>query len=58
MVYADTLFSFLDWIINFTVHTYAYDKQLGAIISHNDKHIAFFSRRLTKPQCNYTTTKK
>ena len=38
--------------------TYAYDKQLGAVISQNKKYISFFSRRLSKPQRNYTTTEK
>ena len=36
----------------------ASDKQLGAVISHNNKPISLFSRRLSNPQRNYTTTKK
>ena len=32
-----------------------YDKQLGDVISHNNKPIAFISTRLTKPQHSYTT---
>ena len=42
----------------FEVHTDASDKQLSAIISQNNKPIAFFSRRLSKSQQNYTTTEK
>ena len=58
MVSADTLLIYPDWKLTFTVHTDAYDKQLGDVISKNNKPIAFFSRILSKPQCNYTTTKK
>ena len=47
-----------DWKLTFTVQTDAYDKQLGAVISHNNKPIVFFSRKLSKPQRNHTTTKK
>ena len=44
MVSAETLLIYPDWIIPFTVHTDASDKQLGAIISHINKPIGFFSR--------------
>ena len=33
MVSADNLLNYIDWKIIFTVQKYAYDKQLGAIIS-------------------------
>ena len=58
MVSAETLLSYQDWKIHFTVHTDYYDKYLGSVIGHNSKPIAFFSRRLIKPQCYYTTTYK
>ena len=58
MVSDETLLSYPDWEIPFTVHTDASDKQLGAVISQNNKPIAFFSRRLGKPQSNYTRTDK
>ena len=58
MVSAETLLSYPDWKIPFTVHTYASYKQLGAVVSHNNKPIAFFSRRLIKTQRKYTTTEK
>jgi len=52
------LLNYPDWTIPFTIHTDASDKQLGAVISQNNKPIAFFSRRLSKAQLNYTTTEK
>ena len=58
MVSAETLLSFPDWKIPFTVHTDASYKKLGAVISQNNKPIALFSKILIKPQRNYTTTKK
>ena len=58
MVYDERLLSYPDWKITFTVHTYAYDKQLGVVISQNNKTIYFFPRRFSKPQRNYTTTEK
>ena len=54
----ETLLSSLYWVIIFTVHTDNSDKLLGAIISHNNEPIVFFSIRLRKPQSNYTTTEK
>ena len=58
MVSAEMLLSYPYWKLPFTFHTYASDKQLGAVISQNNKHISFFSRILRKPQRNYTTTDK
>ena len=58
MVSAETLLSYSDWKIQFMVHTDAYGKQLGAIISKNNKPIALFSRILSNPQRNHTTTEK
>ena len=49
MVSSETLLSDPDWKMPFTVHTNAYDKQLGAVISQNNKPIAFSSRKLSKP---------
>ena len=50
MVSAQTLLSYPDWIISFTVYTNASDKKLGGVISQNNKPVSFFSRRLMKPQ--------
>ena len=43
MVSVKTLLNHHDWTIPFPVHTYASDKQLGAIISQNYK-TSFFNR--------------
>ena len=58
MVSEETILNYPDWTQPFDVHTDASDKQLGAVVSQNNKPIAFFSRRLSKAQCNYTTTEK
>ena len=58
MVSAETLLSYPDWKLTFPVHTDASDKQLGTVIIHNNKYIAFFSIILIKPQRNYTTTEE
>ena len=58
MVSADTLLSYPYWKLAFTVHTDASDKQLGIVISQNNKPIDLFSIILSKPQRNYTTTEK
>ena len=58
MVSVETMISYPDWKLQFTVHTDAYDKQLGAVISQNNKPIELWSRKLSKPQRNYTTTDK
>ena len=58
MVSLETLLSYTDCNLPFTVHTDASDKQLGAVISKNKKPIDLFSRKLINPQRNYTTTKK
>ena len=56
MVSAETLLNYPDWTVIFTVHTYASNEQLGGVISHNNKPIAFSSRILINPQCNHTKT--
>ena len=58
MVSAEILIGYTDWKLSFTVHTNASDKQLVDFISQNNKPVAFFSRKLSKPQRNYTTTEK
>ena len=58
MMSEEVFLTYPDWSIPFDVHTDASDKQLGAVISQNGKPIAFFSRRLSKSQRNYTTTEK
>ncbi|GFH61806.1 hypothetical protein CTEN210_18281 [Chaetoceros tenuissimus] len=58
MVTEEVFLTYPDWSKPFDIHTDASDKQLGAVISQNGKPIAFFSRRLSKSQRNYTTTEK
>ena len=58
MVSAKTLLNHPDWKIPFPVHTYATYNQLGAVISQNDKIIAFFLKKVSNPQHNYTTIEK
>ena len=58
MVSAKTLLSYPHWKLTFTVQINATDKQKGAVIIQNNKHISFFSSKLSNPQRNYTTTKK
>ena len=52
MVSTETLLNDPDCKTTFTVHTYAYYKQLGAIISLNNKPIDFFLRKLSKTKRN------
>ena len=54
MVSSEVLLSYPDWKLSLTVHTDASDKHLGAVISQSYKYISFISRRLSKPQRNYT----
>ena len=42
----------------FEIHTDASDYQLGAVISKNNKPIAFYSNKLNPAQTRYTTTEK
>ena len=58
MVSAEMLLSYAYLKIPFIVYTDASDKQLGSVISQNNKYIALFSRILSKPKRNYTTTEK
>jgi len=58
MVSKEVILAYPDWTQPFIMHTDASDFQLGAVISQNDKPIAFFSRKLNSAQRNYTTTEK
>ena len=58
MVSAETFLIYPDCTITFILHTDAYDKQLGAVISQNNKPIVFLSNILSQPQRKYTTTNK
>lgn len=58
VISGETLLRYPDWNIPFEIHSDASDYQLGAVLSQEGKPIAFFSRRLSKAQMNYTTTEK
>ena len=58
MICKETLLTYPDWSKPFDIHTDASDYQLGAVISQENKPIAFFSRKLNSAQRNYTTTEK
>ena len=48
----ETILNYPDWTVPFTIQTYASGKQMGAVISQNNKPIGFFSLRLSKSQFN------
>ena len=52
----ETLLSYPDFNLPFEIHTDASHTQLGAVISQNNKLIAFYSRKLQPAQRQYTTT--
>ena len=43
---------------NFQIHTDASAFRLGAVISHKDKNVDFYSRKLTDAQTRYIVTEK
>ena len=53
----ETLLAFPDYTKPFQIHTDA-SKYLGAVIQQDGKPLAFFSRKLTKTQINYTTEER
>ena len=58
MISSENLLNYPDWIIPFTVHIYSSDKKMGAVTSQNDKPMALFMKKSSKPQNNYTTKEK
>jgi hypothetical protein len=51
----ETLLAFPDFEKEFHVYTDASNKQLGAVIMQERKHLAFYSRELSSAQTCYTT---
>ncbi len=49
--------AYLDYSKVFEIYTDASSKQLGAVITQDNRPIAFFSRKLSKTQCKYSVTK-
>ena len=58
IVGCDVLIYYPNFREEFIIHTDASNAQLGGIMSQNVKPIAFYSRKLTLAQINYTTTEK
>ena len=56
MIGHETLLSYPDFNLPFKIHTDASHTQLGAVISQNNKPIAFYSKKLQLAQRQYTTT--
>ena len=58
IIVADAINVFPDYSVPFDVYTDASDFQLGAAIIQRGRPIAYYSKKLTPAQQNYTTTKK
>ena len=56
IIVADAINAFPDYSITFHVYKDASDFQLGAVIIQRDKPIAYYSKKLSPAQQNYTTT--
>ena len=55
---AEILLSYPYWKLPFTVKNDSSGKQLGDVISQNNKHIALFSIILSNPHRRHTKTEK
>lgn len=53
-----TCLAYPDFSQAFEIHTDASDKQLGAVISQNERPKAFYTRKLNNAQQKYTTTER
>ena len=58
VVSKEVLLSYPDFTKSFDIYTDASHTQLGAVISQNEKPIAFYSRKLNTAQTHYTTTER
>ena len=56
IVTSNNLLAYTDFNETFKIHTNDIAFQLGAVISHKGKHIAFYSRKITDSQQGYTAT--
>ena len=58
IIVADAINAFPDYSIPYHVYTDTSDLQLGAAIIQRAKPMAYYSKKLTPAQQNYTTTEK
>ena len=56
IVICNTLFIYLDFNKRFDIHTNDSEFHLGSVIFQDGKSIAFYSRKLTRPQTWNTVT--
>ena len=54
----ETIITYTNFNEVFEIHTDASDRQLGIVISQNGKPLAFYSRKLSGAQRNYTTAEQ
>ena len=54
----ETILTYPNFNEVFEIHTDASDRQLGTVISQNGKPLAFYSKKLSGAQRNYTTTEQ
>jgi RNase H-like domain found in reverse transcriptase len=54
----ETLLAYSNFNKPFDIHTDASHTQLGAVVSQENKPIAFYSRKLNPAQTRYTTTEQ
>ena len=54
----EVLLTYPDFNKPFDIHTDASDVQMGAVISQDNKPIAFYTRKLNSAQTRYTTTER
>ena len=54
----DVVLAYADYSLPFEIYTDASNRQLGAVITQNNRPIAFFSRKLTEAQQRYSVTEQ
>ena len=54
----ETILTYLNYNEVFEIHIDVSDRQLGAVVSQNGKSLAFYGRKLSGAQRNYTTTEQ
>ena len=58
LISRDVILTYPDFSKEFKIYADASDRQLGAVITQDNKPLAFFSRKLNSAQRNYTTTER